>query len=285
MRQITWRRWSEFGFGSVMTMVVTYVNIVWNWCCIFRKHTLFSSSYEFPWRFGSLLCMWAKPVISSKRAQYSNYQIKEFTFSAYCLCAGKGGMLLRSKRTAFGSVEGRINWVLLQQNHPNASEFSCAESEGVQSWLHEKATPDKMSAAPATQWPVKLKASVWCYPLSTGCSIKPLNLSCPLDRVHCSFISSSVTPGLMHIPGNPKCYCIPYAQNCYCLLRPLQPDTGMGRWCPGLFKSWDTQAYVSLFGLPLGLFLPLLTTGSSGDSAFCNQKLFQNEFYTTFGQH
>lgn len=48
------------------------------------------------------------------------YQIQESTFSASCLCAERGGVLLRSKRTAFGSVEGRISWILLQQNQPNA---------------------------------------------------------------------------------------------------------------------------------------------------------------------
>lgn len=33
------------------------------------------------------------------------YQIEESTFSARCLCAGRGGVLLRSKRTAFGREE------------------------------------------------------------------------------------------------------------------------------------------------------------------------------------
>lgn len=79
------------------------------------------------------------------------YQIQESTFSASCLCAERGGVLLRSKRTAFGSVEERISWILLQQNQPNASVSSCIESEGMQSWLDEKATPDEMYASPATQ--------------------------------------------------------------------------------------------------------------------------------------
>lgn len=34
------------------------------------------------------------------------YQIEDSTFSACCLCAGRGGVLLRSKRTAFGRKEG-----------------------------------------------------------------------------------------------------------------------------------------------------------------------------------
>lgn len=58
------------------------------------------------------------------------------------------------------TVEGRIDWISLCQNHPNALESHCLESVGVQSQRDERGTPDKMHTAPAAKCPVRLKATI-----------------------------------------------------------------------------------------------------------------------------
>lgn len=99
--QIIWRRWAEFGFGSVITVVLTWVCIGWNrWHGTIRRHTLFSWAYGFPWRFGSLLpCMWGKTNNKLHETAVVKYQIQGFASCAHCSCAG-GGVLLWSKRTS-----------------------------------------------------------------------------------------------------------------------------------------------------------------------------------------
>lgn len=60
-------------------------------------------------------------------------------------------------------------------------------------------------------------------------------------------------------------------------LRPLHQKPERGGDAQGFLKIRTARDLSpSLFSLPLDLSLPLLATITSGESAFCNQKLFQS---------
>ena len=142
----------------------------------------------------------AKPTISSMRPRWSDTGSKGLhrVLAAHV----QEECFYRPKRfpSVSASVEGRIGWVSLYQNHTNASAPPCLKNKGTQSLIDERGTPDKMRAAPAAECPVKLRAIVWVSRAVSSaqvCFIKPSNLSLLLARVPCSLIFSPVSPGLI----------------------------------------------------------------------------------------
>lgn len=120
--QITWRRWAEFGFGSVVTVVLTWVYIGWNlWRGIFRKHTFFSLAYGFLWRFGSLLlCMWGK---TSNKLHETSGQIPDPRIRIPC------SLLVCSRRSALSEQKDFPLWVPMWREEE--AGFHCVKT----SWM------------------------------------------------------------------------------------------------------------------------------------------------------